>query len=169
MTKAKRDLVGALAATCGERFPEWDTEALILSMRLGHIARQQQARCEEISDRHGMGPAGFLTMALLATAPEGEGLTPGDLMDCMDCPSGTVTHRLNLLERAGLLRRQVDPADRRSFRLHITPLGLEKLEASAGEYFAALREPFGKLTRAERQTLEALLRKAGGGLKCQPT
>ncbi|WP_394838978.1 MarR family transcriptional regulator [Pendulispora rubella] len=165
MAKAKRDLVEELTGVYATRFPEWDIEALTLSMRLGHIGRTQLARCDEITDRYEMGSSGFLTLALLASTPEGEGVTPGVLMDCMDCPSGTVTHRLNLLERAGLLRRQVDPTDRRSFRLHVTPLGLERLTACADEYFAVLREPFAKLTRAERQTLMALLRKAGGGFK----
>ncbi|WP_394821495.1 MarR family winged helix-turn-helix transcriptional regulator [Pendulispora albinea] len=159
----RKDLVAAVAASWKERFPEWDVSGLTLSMRLGHIAREQLARYEEMMERYGLGPSGFPALAIVASAGEG-GLTPSQLMDQMNCPSGTVTHRLNLMERAGLIRREVDASDRRSLRIHITAFGLERLHACADEYFTLVREPFAKLTRAEREMLDSLLRKAGGGL-----
>jgi len=164
--RPNRDFVDRSVASWEERFPTWDVSGMQLALRLGALARSHQVRCEEIGLRYGLGPAGFPTLALIAASPTEDGLTPGDLMGEMDCPSGTLTHRLNLLERAGLIRREVDPNDRRSFRVHITPLGLQKLEACAVEYLPALHEPFANLTRAERQALESLLRKAGSVANC---
>src|SRR5277367_3244866 len=48
---------------------------------------------------------------------------PSQLARQLVCSTGTMTNRLDRLERAGLLRRLDDPDDRRGVRIALTPKG----------------------------------------------
>jgi DNA-binding MarR family transcriptional regulator len=63
------------------------------------------------------------------------------------------------LERRGLVERQRDPADRRSYALHVTPAGLAELERLHGAFERADRRMTERLTDPERARLNELLRK----------
>lgn len=82
---------------------------------------------------------------------------PADLADSLCMPRPTVTTNLKRLEAAGLVRREIDPADLRRHRLHVTDAGREA--ASAG--MAILTEAFGarleRLTPAQQAELQGLL------------
>lgn len=49
--------------------------------------------------------------------------TPSELADAVGVRQPTMTHHLDTLERAGLVRRERDPADRRVQRVSSTPAG----------------------------------------------
>ena len=49
----------------------------------------------------------------------------GELVRVFGIKQSTFTSLLDRLERAGLVRRTVNPDDRRSFLIHITPAGVE--------------------------------------------
>jgi DNA-binding MarR family transcriptional regulator len=63
------------------------------------------------------------------------------------------------LERRGLVERRRDPADRRSYALHVTPTGHAELERLHGEIERADRRMTELLTDGERARLNELLRK----------
>jgi DNA-binding MarR family transcriptional regulator len=63
------------------------------------------------------------------------------------------------LEREGYVERRRDPADRRSYALHVTPAGLAALAAQEREALDVERQMTARLTDAERERLNALLRK----------
>ena len=64
-------------------------------------------------------------------------LTPGRLAELSGLSTGTVTGVLDRLERRRLVRRRVNPADRRSFTIELTAPG-ERAAARVHEAFAAL-------------------------------
>jgi DNA-binding MarR family transcriptional regulator len=63
------------------------------------------------------------------------------------------------LERRGLVERRRDPADRRSYALHVTPTGHAELERLHGEIERVDRRMTERLTDDERARLNELLRK----------
>jgi DNA-binding MarR family transcriptional regulator len=63
------------------------------------------------------------------------------------------------LERRGLVERRRDPADRRSYALHVTPTGHAELERLHGEIERVDRRMTERLTDGERARLNELLRK----------
>ena len=64
------------------------------------------------------------------------------------------------LERAGLVERQPNPDDRRSFFAAITPMGRERLRAAAPTYLAAIEQHYSHhLTEPEIVTITGALRK----------
>ena len=69
----------------------------------------------------------------------------------------TITHHIDRLETAGLVRRLVDPVDRRVRRLELTEPG-EALQARLLEAVIALeRQVMTGVTRAERELIEKAL------------
>ncbi len=82
---------------------------------------------------------------------------PAELASTMSMPKATVTVYLKRLEAAGLVRREIDPADLRRHRLQLTPAG----RRVSKDGLALLSDAFGKrlerLTRAQQKELKNLL------------
>jgi MarR family transcriptional regulator, temperature-dependent positive regulator of motility len=82
---------------------------------------------------------------------------PAELAATMCMPKPTVTVYLKRLEAAGFVRREIDPADLRRHRLHLTPAG----RRATTDGLALLSEAFdgrlGRLTSAQRKEFKALL------------
>jgi DNA-binding MarR family transcriptional regulator len=97
---------------------------------------------EALADRLGLNSTDLHCLELVLAEP---GLTAGRLASLADLTTGAVTGVVDRLERAGFVRREADPADRRS--VTIVPA-----EARAGEVRAALQP----LSRAVGSALDAL-------------
>jgi DNA-binding MarR family transcriptional regulator len=70
-----------------------------------------------------------------------------------------MTHLLDDLERAGLVERRLDPADRRARRIVATPAGGELFDALDRRLATVEDTVLAPLDPAERATLRALLSK----------
>lgn len=85
---------------------------------------------QTIADRLGLGITDLHCVNLLDL--EGP-MTAGRLAELMGLTTGAVTGVLDRLERAGVLRREADPADRRRVVARLVPEGMERVrEAYAG-------------------------------------
>ena len=71
-------------------------------------------------------------------------------------PAG-MTHRLDLLERAGFVERRPDPGDRRSTLVVLTEAGESKAIEAARAHVAAEAELFDALGPSDRADLRRLL------------
>jgi MarR family transcriptional regulator, organic hydroperoxide resistance regulator len=56
-------------------------------------------------------------------------VTPGKLAECTGLTTGGVTVMLDRLEKAGLVRREPNPNDRRSVLVRVNPRRLQKIHA----------------------------------------
>jgi DNA-binding MarR family transcriptional regulator len=81
--------------------------------------------------------------------------TPGRLAACTGLSSGGVTVALDRLEKAGFIRREPNPADRRSLLIRILPAKLRKL---AGMYEGIESETRRLLATLPERDLEAVVR-----------
>ena len=90
--------------------------------------------------RHRMPPHDVLGLVVIMNAErQGSPATPGDLQRALTLTSGAVTGVIDRLARAGHVRREADPDDRRRTRLHCDDEG-QRLG----------REFFGPLARRTR-------------------
>ncbi|MGO8937476.1 MAG: MarR family winged helix-turn-helix transcriptional regulator [Mycobacterium sp.] len=84
---------------------------------------------------------------------------PAELAVTLSMPKATVTVYVKRLEAAGLVRREIDPADLRRHRLLLTPAGHQ----TATDGLALLSDEFdkrlGRLTVAQQKDLKNLLEK----------
>lgn len=100
--------------------------ANLLDRRGGAIARQAEVTSAQ-----------WLTLGLLAQVGE-RGLTPTELCRQLCVSKQNMTGMILRLERKGLVVRQAEPQDRRSFRVSATPDGIRtvvELEPDGRDFF----------------------------------
>ncbi len=95
--------------------------------RLIHIAARilDQRWSTYLAERHGLTPAGMMVLFTLARSDE---LTHRDLAERCFVRPATLTGIVDTLDRAGLVERHRDPADRRTVRLVLTDDGRRHAE-----------------------------------------
>ncbi len=73
--------------------------------------------------------------------------------------SGAMTHRIDRLEKAGLVVRRDDPDDRRGTLVRLTGKGKTLIDAATNKHVANEENILAGLTNAEQRSLNELLRK----------
>lgn len=92
-------------------------------------------------------------MNLLAEGP----VSQQDLGAQLGIDRTTVVELIDDLEKQGVVERRRNPADRRSYALHLTAKGRTVQKRAARAFDAAADEFFGPLTSAEREALADML------------
>jgi DNA-binding MarR family transcriptional regulator len=101
------------------------------------------------------GPRGY---QVLTAATRGEPGSQLELAHHLGVDRTVMTYLLDDLERAGLIERRPDPADRRARRIAATPRGRELLEDLDGRLRAAEDQVLtGLASRADREVFRAML------------
>ena len=105
----------------------------------------------------GLTVAQYNVLTVIAGAPDGAGLSQRELSDELVVDRSNVTGLLDRMEKAGWVRRVDDPADRRIYRVRLTPEGRRLWEKADAPYNAAVARVAGALTaRQARDTLATL-------------
>ena len=79
----------------------------------------------------------------------------------VDLTSGSITTAVDRLEKRGLVVRGLDDEDRRSRIVRLTPAGRSRIAEVFADHVAVLEVASKGLTKAERKSLIALLKKLG--------
>jgi MarR family 2-MHQ and catechol resistance regulon transcriptional repressor len=79
----------------------------------------------------------------------------------VDLTSGSITTAVDRLEKRGLVVRGLDEEDRRSRIVRLTPAGRSSINEAFAQHAVALEAASEGLTKAERKSLIALLKKLG--------
>ena len=104
---------------------------------------------------HGLGVSEFDVLITLFNGPE-RGVRMTDLAKAIMLSPAGLTHMVTRLERDRLVERAVDPADRRSFLVRLTPAGRERLYAARATHNAVIRDRFtARLTRSQLDQLSS--------------
>jgi DNA-binding MarR family transcriptional regulator len=110
---------------------------------------------QQVADQIGLG---MTDMQFLGHVQREGGTTPGRLSQMTGLSSGTVTGILDRLEKAGYVRRERDPDDRRRVLLHAD---VERLEREFGPLYAEqathLADVVARFSASERKTIAAFL------------
>jgi DNA-binding MarR family transcriptional regulator len=93
----------------------------------------------------------------------------GSLQRQLMLSSATLTGAIDRMERAGLVRRVVDPGDRRAFLVEPGPVPAAKRRKIEASLLGTEEECFGALGKAERANLRAMLQKIAETLAARET
>jgi DNA-binding MarR family transcriptional regulator len=145
--------------------PELDVAPMALIGRLGRLREFLFKEQEKVFAAFGLNSAGFDVLATLRRHGAPYALSPGALMDSMMITSGTVTNRIDQLEKAGLVSRETNPEDRRGQIVRLTPEGLALIDEAVTAHVENQHRLVAGLSEDERATLEALTRAFLKGLE----
>jgi len=139
--------------------PDLDRSPMGVAGRIARAAALLQEGIDEELGRHGLTGPEFDVLATLRRTGEPYRLTPTQLYRSMMVNSGTVTRRLDGLERRGLVRRLPADSDRRSIQVEVTPAGKRLVDEAVSAHTANEDRLLATLSKQERSALERLLRK----------
>lgn len=102
---------------------------------------------------------GLETKELFLLAELDEHPHPAELASVLCMPKPTVTVLVKRLEEGGFLRREIDAADLRRFRLTLTPSGRKAMTQGLALLSTAFGARLSHLTAAQQAELRTLLEK----------
>lgn len=120
------------------------------------ILKGEQFRNARARELH-LGPSDILALDHLHNAGP---MAPKDLSTLMGVTSGTMTALLDRVEKAGFLKREKNPDDRRGLLLRLTPAGQHAMRWLYEQFDQAIRGTLGGvpgITPDELQTVLGLL------------
>lgn len=129
---------------------------------IGRVLRVQffaSASIARVLRQHGLDWGGFDVLATLRRSGSPYQMSPTQLYQELVLTSGAMTHRMDVLERAGLIKRKFDPSDRRGMLAVLTRDG----RTLVGKVMAAHLKHEAKiaafLSKTEQAQLARLLKK----------
>jgi DNA-binding MarR family transcriptional regulator len=153
-----RDEVDELVAAWRAQRPDLDVEPLQVLSRISRLARHLDIARRGAFAEHGLESWGFDVLSALRRQGPPFQLTPGALLRATLVTSGTMTNRVDRLAEAGLVRRELDPSDKRGVLVTLTDQGRERVDAALAGLLARERALLATLPPADHHTLAALLR-----------
>ena len=146
------------AAQWARERPDLDTGPMVLLGRLAEAALvTARDGLNPLFARSGLQPGEFDVLATLRRSGAPYALTPTDLYEAAMISSGSMTNRIDRLEKAGLVERRPNPADKRGTFVALTREGFDLIERLVGEHVANQQAIVAGLGSDEQATLSALL------------
>lgn len=136
-----------------------DVEPMGLLGRLARLSTYLGREVERTFSEFGLSSASFDVLAALRRSGKPYRLSPGDLLGTTMITSGTMTNRIDQLEKAGLVERLTNPEDRRSLLIALTQPGLELVERAVTAHVANQHRLTALLEPEERKELDAIAKK----------
>ncbi|CAN7158611.1 MarR family transcriptional regulator [Rhizobium sp. LjRoot30] len=139
--------------------PDLDVTAMGILGRLKRLSTHLSREVEVVLQENGLSSSSFDVLATLRRSGAPYRLSPGDLLATTMVTSGTMTNRIDQLEKAGLVERVVNPEDRRSVLIALTEKGFALVEKTVTDHVANQHRLVESLPAEKKAALDGLLRK----------
>lgn len=159
MSKEPLDHVDQILAQWRKERPDLDVGPMGLLGRLSRLSTHLGREVEAVLLKHGLFSSAFDVLATLRRSGPPYRLSPGDLLAMTMVSSGTMTNRIDQLEKAGLVERVHNPQDRRSVLISLTKSGLTIVEEAVGAHVENQHRLVAHLSEEEREVLNRLLKR----------
>lgn len=160
-----RDTVDRLLLDWARERPDLDFSPVGVITRLARVRTFLDAELAAVFARYGLTQADFLVVVTLRRAGAPYAMAQARLMEALGLTSGTVSVRLDRLERSGVVTREPDPATARGSLVRLTPRGLALFDDVAPVHLANEDRLLSALGPADRATLADLLRRLLAGFE----
>jgi DNA-binding MarR family transcriptional regulator len=133
--------------------------AVGLFTRLTRVALLVEAFQHRCLDPFGLLFIDYSVLRVLELVGEPHSMSPSELSEIVVRSSGGMTQILDRLERAGLVARAPDPADRRKVLVALTAKGLRTADAANASYAAERERLLGGLSADEVGQLDEAIQR----------
>jgi DNA-binding MarR family transcriptional regulator len=148
------------AGQWGKEMPQLDTKPMVMLGRLAEASLViSRDRLTPVFANFGLQPGEFDVLATLRRSGAPFALTPTDLYEAAMISSGSMTNRLDRLEKAGLIERQPNPEDKRGTIVVLTQEGRSIIDKAVVAHVDNQHAIVEGLNEEEQATLSALLEK----------
>lgn len=151
------DYVDKILAQWHRERPDLQVAAMGTVGRIKRLNQHLGRAMEKTFAEHGLNAASFDVLATLRRAGAPFALSPGELMASTMVTSGTMTHRIDQLEKAGLVERVKNPEDGRGFVISLSAHGRDVIDKAVTDHVTTQAELVAGLTTDQRTELDALL------------
>ncbi|WP_163266423.1 MarR family winged helix-turn-helix transcriptional regulator [Chelativorans alearense] len=159
------DHVDRLRWQWARELPDLDTEPMAILGRAFRLSNLVRPSIEATFAGFGLDRGEFDVIATLRRSGPPYRLTPTQMYSSLMISSGGLTHRLDRLEKAGLIRREKSPHDGRSVQVALTEAGVARAEEAFRTDMANETPFLQALDAKEREALAGLLRKLIVGIE----
>lgn len=166
--EAKMDHVDRLRAQWARELPDLDTEPMTILGRAYRLSNLVRPSIEDTFASFGLDRGEFDVISTLRRSGPPYRLTPTELYTLLMISSGGLTHRLDRLQKAGLIVRERSASDGRSSVVGLTEKGIALAEAAFRSDMASEARYLEGLDRQDRAALADLLRKLLASLEAVP-
>jgi DNA-binding MarR family transcriptional regulator len=153
------DHVDAILRQWRSERPDLDVTAMGTTGRINRLSGLFVREMEKTWARFGLHHAAFDVLATLRRSGPPYALSPGELITRTMVTSGTMTNRIDQLEKAGWVRRTQKEQDKRRFQIALTPQGRALIDRALAEHVKTLRRLTDGIAPKELTTLNGLLGK----------
>jgi DNA-binding MarR family transcriptional regulator len=153
-----RDEVDRLIAAWERERPDLDYDSLAVLSRVSRLARHLDRARRATFAAHDLEGYEFDVLTALRRAGSPYEMSPGELMAQTLVSSGTMTNRIDRLQRRGLVERRPDPADGRGVRVRLTTRGRTQVDGAFGELLEREAALLAQLSPRQRSTVASALR-----------
>ncbi|MDQ0455537.1 MarR family winged helix-turn-helix transcriptional regulator [Rhizobium paknamense] len=153
-----KDSVDRLLAQWASERPDLDVAAMALIGRLNRLHSHMSREIEAVHLAHGLNHSTFDVLMTLRRAGPPYRLSPSELLATMMVTSGTMTNRIDQLEKLALVERAPHPEDGRSLLIALTDKGFDLADRAVTAHAANLDRLVAALSPQEQRAFDALLK-----------
>ena len=144
-------------------YPQLDKSAIQAYLTLMKVAADLETALIAHFARFGLSQGRFYVLMFLRQCSSGA-MNPSKLAELTGVKNATITGLIDGLEKDGLVKREVDPKDRRASRVKMTAKGKKLLERMLPEHFSRIAGLMEHLEKPERSRFVESLLKVREGL-----
>lgn len=153
------DPVDKILAQWQRERPDLDVSPMGIIGRMTRLTKHLERAIQETFSEFDLTVGGFDVLAALRRSGQPYQLSPTELFNTLMLSSGTMTHRVDRLEQAELVKRIPDPSDRRGTLIELTEQGFNVIEKAVEAHVVNEHRVLSVLKASEREALTQLLRK----------
>lgn len=141
-----------------KEWPDLNVAPIAVINRLERLQSYLRAEVTTVFERFGLTGPSFAVIATLRRAGKPYQLSQRALMDALQLTGGTISVRIDRLERDGIVERVPDPHDQRGVLVRLTEAGERLFDQIAPLHLANEDRLLSALNTQQREQLAALLR-----------
>lgn len=153
------DEIDTIKAQWAQQRPDLDTDPMALIGRLMRLSQHLSQEMAETFARFDLTGASFDVLATLLRSGPPHALSPNQLLSTMMITSGTMTNRIDQLEKQQLVKRIKSKEDRRSVQIALTEKGRTVIDEAVTAHVDTQTRLVSSLSHKEREVLDNLLQK----------